>query len=122
MDRGLAPRRPDRHDRFAARSSSNRLLYWAGVSSCSPPLAREGLMPLGRSSVLLMLAVFLFSSSSLVAQQRTRTKPHRAAARFSHPELLYSPLHLHGISLSPTGNIAETEPNNTAATATAAAL
>jgi len=79
-------------------------------------------MPLGRSSVLLMLAVLLFSSSSLVAQQRPRTKPHRAAARFSHPDFLYGGPRVHRISRSPTGSITETEPNNTAATASAAAL
>ena len=79
-------------------------------------------MPLGRSSVLLMLAVLLFSSSSLVAQQRSRTKPHRAAARFSHPDFLYGGPRVHRISRSPTGSITETEPNNTAATASGAAL
>src|SRR5438477_480563 len=79
-------------------------------------------MPLGRSSVLLMLAVLLFSSSAIVAQQRPRMKPHRTAPRFSRPELLYGSPLPHRISRSPTGNITETEPNNTAATASAAAL
>ena len=79
-------------------------------------------MPLGRRSVLLVLAAVLATSASLVAQQRTRTKPHRTAARFSHPELMYGAPLLHRISPSAAASITETEPNNSAATATHAAL
>src|SRR5207245_9525901 len=79
-------------------------------------------MPLSRRSVLLVLAAVLAASASLVAQQRTRTKPHRTPARFSHPELMYGAPLLHRISPSAAATITETEPNNTAATATPAAL
>src|SRR2546428_2538071 len=104
----------------ARRSYLNRLLYLAGVNSRSPPPG--GSMPLGRRSVLLVLAAVLATSSSLVAQQRTRTKPHRTAARFSHPELMYGAPLLHRVSPSAAASITETEPNNSAATATHAAL
>lgn len=79
-------------------------------------------MPLGRRSVLLALAAILATSASLVAQQRTRTKPHRTAPRFSHPELMYGAPLFHRISPSAAASITEAEPNNTAATATPAAL
>ena len=79
-------------------------------------------MPLSRRSVLLVLAAVLTTSASLVAQQRPRTKPHRTAARFSHPELMFGAPPLHRISLSAAASITETEPNNSAATATHAAL
>src|SRR3989449_1806160 len=79
-------------------------------------------MPLSCRSVLLVLAAVLATSASLVAQQRTRTKPHRTAARFSHPELMYAAPLLHRISPSAAASITETEPNNSAATATHAAL
>src|SRR2546425_6134651 len=79
-------------------------------------------MPLGRRSVLLVLAAVLATSTSLAAQQRTRTKPHRTGARFSHPELMYGAPLFHRIAPSAAASITETEPNNTAATATPAAL
>src|SRR6266849_1114268 len=104
----------------ARRSYLNRLLYLAGVNSRSPPPG--GSMPLGRRSVLLVLAAVLASSSSLVAQQRTRIKPHRTAPRFLHPELMYGAPLLHRISPSAAASITEVEPNNSAATATHAAL
>jgi hypothetical protein len=78
-------------------------------------------MRLGRRGALLVLAV-LATSSSLVAQQRARTKPHRTAPRFLHPELMYGAPLLHRISPSAAASITEVEPNNSAATATHAAL